>query len=116
MEKIPDGKAESPLSAASTRLSSNTSLAGVTAVSGIQQALVDHFASSRLELSAGFCPILFLSLSLAQYLPFSVFFLSASVFYYKCLRGPLAKSYKARLYPALMNARARNLMWNKLHI
>ena len=43
----------------------HTSLAWLTAVSGIHQALVDHCASSRLELFAGFCPILFLSLSLS---------------------------------------------------
>ena len=44
-ETSPDGKAVSPLSAASTRLSSNTSLARVTAVSWIHQALVDHFTN-----------------------------------------------------------------------
>ena len=83
--------------------------------SRIHQALVEHFSSwthrcqwdppgSRWSLLQAPGLIFLLvsarssfSLSLAQYLPFSVFFLSASVLFYKCLRGPPAKSYKARL-------------------
>ena len=98
-EKFPfDGKADSPLSAASTKFLSNTSLAQVIAVSWIHQTLANHFASpphfSFLLASARSPFSLFLSLSFslslslspsAQYLPFSVFFLSASVFFYKCL-------------------------------
>ena len=75
----------------------------VAILSRIHQALVEHFSSSshrcqldprgsrrslrkppRLTflLASARSP---LSLSIAQYLPFSVFFLSASVFFYKCL-------------------------------
>ena len=97
----------------------------VTTLSRIHQALVEHFSSwshrcqrdpagSRRSLRKlpawTFCWFLpdplSLSLSLAKYLPFSVFFLSASVFYYKCLRGPLAKNYKARLQSPFVSRRS----------
>ena len=113
--KDPRWKSRVTTLSASTRLSSNTSLAGVTAVRGIQQALVDHFASSRLELSAGFCPILFLSLSPSQNTYLSLYFsflhpfsiINVCVVLLLKITKPV---YKARLYPgALMNARARNL-------
>ena len=70
-EKFPfDGKADSPLSAESTRLSSNPSLGQVIAVSWIHQTLADHFASpthlSFLLVSARSPLSLSLSLSLSS--------------------------------------------------
>ena len=103
-EKFPfDGKADSPLSAASTRLSSNTSLAQAIAVSWIHQTLADHFTS---PLTWAFCwflpvpppppPSLSLSLSPSHntYLSLYFSFLHLFSFINVC---PFAKSYKALL-------------------
>ena len=97
-EKSPDGKAESPLSAASTRLSSYTSLARVTAVSWIHQALVDHRVGS--PLAWAFCwflpvppPPLSLSPLHNTYLSLYFSFLHLFSFINVCF----AKTYKALL-------------------